>query len=291
MPFKNNIVAQLSAPDYIPIVKDMHISYGGNQMWFPDNKKYSRDYILHHYGCGTIAAADLFLYLARQKKDLRTPLTDLALKKENEIVFTNYAAYVKMIHDQYTRTLPVLAVLGPSAAYAINSYSAYYGLGLRASWKWSLNYFDMYELIEEMLQKDIPVILSIGPNTPKLWGKKGIPFYEFREIEYLDEENNNRNGQASSSVVKNSTVQTNTEGTVEITKPYYYKAVKHDINGHYVIVTGLIKDELTGRIMLRISSWGNLYYINYEEYRDYVENIGETYTSSLIYIKNNYEDK
>lgn len=268
MPFKNNIVAQLSAPDYVPVIKDAKISYGGSQMWFPDRKWYSKDYILHHYGCGTIAAADLFLYLSQKEKILQTPITALAVNMENQIVYPNYTSYVKQIHDQYTKTLPVLAVLGPWAASAINTYSDYYGLGLQASWKWTLTYYDMYDLIEEMLEKDIPVILSIGPNTPNLWGRKGISFYELREIDFHP-----------------SALQTDTEYTVEIPKPYYYKAVKYDINGHYVTVTGLIKDELTGRIMLRISSWGSLYYMNYEEYRDYVENIGGTFTSSLIYIK------
>ncbi len=270
MPFRNNIVVQLSAPDYIPVLKDTQISYGGSQMWFPETKWYNKDTIFHRYGCGTIAAADLFLYLSRRKKRLHTPVTELAFTMDYQIAYPNYLSYVKLIHNQYTKTLPFLAVLGPSAASAINAYSDDYGLGLQASWKWNLNYYDMYDLIEEMLEKDIPVILSIGPNTPNLWGKKGISFYELREIDF----------QPSSS-------PTITENTAEVPKPYYYKAVKYDINGHYVTVTGLIKDELTGRIMLRISSWGSQYYINYEEYRDYVENIGGTFTSSLIYVKQN----
>ncbi len=267
MPFKNNIVTQLSAPDYVPVMREAQPSYGGSQMWFSAVRRFNKDYILYHYGCGTIATADLLLYLSRRKKTMKTPVTALALDMEENIVYPNYTSYVRLIHDQYTKTLPFLAVLGPAAASAINTYSDSYGLGLQAAWKWTLNYYDMYDLIEEMLQKDIPVILSIGPNTPKLWGKKGIPFYELREIDY------------------DSTIPTGTEGTAERSKPYYYKAVKYDINGHYVTVTGLIKDELTGRIMLRISSWGSPYYINYEEYRDYVENVGGTYTSSLVYIK------
>ncbi len=270
MPFRNNIVVQLSAPDYVPVIQDTRISYGGSQMWFPDKKWYSKDTLLRNYGCGTIAAADLFLYLSRRKKTLQTPLTTLTVTPENQIVYPNYLTYVKQIHNQYTKALPLLAVLGPSAASAINTYSNDYGLGLQASWKWTLNYYDMYDMIEEMLEKDIPVILSIGPNTPNLWGKKGISFYELREIDFQP-----------------STLQPDITNTSEVIKAYYYKAVKYDINGHYVTVTGLIKDELTGRIMLRISSWGSLYYVDYEEYRDYVESIGGTFTSSLIYVKRN----
>ncbi len=268
MSIKNHTIVQLSAPEYVPVIKDNRISYGGSQMWFPDDKRLSKDYILCHYGCGTIATADLFLYLSRKKEALQTPVTALAVNTDNQIIYPNYTTYVKQIHKQYTKTLPILAVLGPLAASAINTYSDYYGLGLQAAWKWTLNYYDMYDLIEEMLEKDFPIILSIGPNTPNLWGRKGISFYELREIDF----------QPTPS-------QINTENSEEVPKPYYYKAVKYDINGHYVTVTGLIKDELTGRIMLRISSWGGLYYINYEEYRDYVENVGGTFTSSLIDIK------
>ncbi len=267
MPFKDNICIELSRPEYVPVLKDGTIYYGGCQMWFSDHRRYSKDYILHNYGCGTIATADLFLYLALHRKSFQTEITALAINKENKINHSDYIAYLRHINTEYTKTRPYLAVLGPAAAYAINSYSKDYGLGLKASWKWCLTYFDMYHLIEEMLRKDIPVILSIGPNTPKLWGRKGIPFYVLKEIDYLEPRENTE------------------ENSEEISKPYYYHAVHQNVCGHYVTVTALIKDEITDRIMLRISSWGKQYYINYEEYWDYIENIGGTFTSSMIEIK------
>jgi hypothetical protein len=270
VPFKDNFCIELLRPEYVPIHKDNRIYYGGSQMWFSDKNRYSKDYILHHYGCGTIATADLFLYLALQKKSCRTAVTEIAIKNDNEIQYTDYTSYVRFVNTDYTKTRRVLAVLGPAAASAINSYSKYYGLGLKASWKLSLNYYEMYDLIEEMLSKDIPVILSIGPNTPKLWGKKGIPFYELKEIDYQEPK------------------EDSPEATQEGSKPYYYHAVNQSINSHYVTVTALIKDEVTGRIMLRISSWGRQYYINYEEYWDYIENTGGTFTSSIIYLKEDY---
>jgi hypothetical protein len=275
VPPKNIIVASLSDPDYLPVIKDNNTFYGGSQMWFSTKYRYSKDYILHNYGCGTIATADMFLYLARQNEAMHTPITALAFSdnngrqqqspygNKNKIIYPNYTSYVRLINKQYTHTLPVIAVLGPRIAGAVNSYSDLFDLGLKASWKLRLNYYDMYELMEEMLQRDIPVILSIGPNTPKLWGKKGISFYELCEINYHEPG----------------------DGPEEAEKPYYYKAVKQDINGHYVTVTALIKDDISSRIMLRISSWGQLYYINYEEYRDYVESIGGTFTSSLVYVR------
>lgn len=266
MPFISNQVIELSNPNYVPIVKESGISYGGSQMWFPKADWYSKDYIIHNYGCGTIATADMFLYLALQKEDLRNPITALALTETGQINYLNYMDYVRTINDKFTKTRRFIAVLGPKVAAAINSYSNKNGLGLKASWKLKLTYYDMYDIMEDMLDQDIPVILSIGPNTPKLWGKKGIPFYEKKEIHYQEE-----------------TVQDNNK-TVN-PKPYYYKAVYNDINSHYVTVTGIIKDEVASRIMLCISSWGKKYYINYEEYRDYIENYSGTFTSSIVQVK------
>jgi hypothetical protein len=196
-------------------------------------------------------------------RDFQSPETEIALDVSDTVNYLNYDAYVRLINDRYTKTRKVIAVLGPKIASAINSYSKAYGLGYQASWKWTLSYYDMYEIISEMLDMDIPVILSIGPNTPNLWGKKGIPFYQRYEIEIPED----------------------TEKPANLIKPYLYRANVQNINGHYVTVTGLIKDELAGLIMLRISSWGKQYYINYEEYRDYIESIGGTFTSSLVYIR------
>lgn len=263
MPQANNSVIELTNPNYVPVIKDSATYYGGSQMWFPENHWYSKDYVLHNYGCGTIATADMFLYLALQNKSLQSPETEIALQGTDQVNYENYDPYVRRINDQYTKTLRILAVLGPKIASAINSYSAAFGLGYQAFWKWSLTYYDMLETMEEMLKQDIPVILSIGPNTPNLWGKKGIPFYERKEIEYLENE----------------------EASSEASKPYYYKVVQQSVNGHYVTVTGIIKDDVAGRIMLRISSWGKQYYINYEEYRDYVENTSGTFTSSIVQVK------
>ncbi|NLC17836.1 MAG: hypothetical protein GX757_01225 [Clostridiales bacterium] len=268
-----NHTIELSNPYYLPVIKDSCTYYGGSQMWFPKKSRFSKDYILRTYGCGTIATADILLYLAMQNEALRTDLTSAVLQNridclqqstnKNTVYYESYVPYVRKIDRDYTHTRHIIAVLGPKVARAINSYSHIYNLGLKASWRWKLTYYDMLEIMEEMLGKDIPVILSIGPNCPNLWGKKGIAFYERREIDYYDSDGR----QTAKS------------------KPYYYQSVEQAVNGHYVVVTGIIKDEITSRIMLRISSWGKMYYINYEEYRDYIDTASSTWLSSLVQIK------
>ncbi len=265
---KNSMIA-LKHSDYVPVIKDGTIFYGGSQMWFPDDRWFRRDYILHNYGCGTIAISDLFLYLAIHQDAYRNPITEAVLQGTDSANYSEYMDYVRKIDGYYTKTKRWLAVLGPKAATAINDYSRMFGLRLRARWRWSLTYYDMLEVMESMLFHDLPVILSIGPNTPKLWGKKGIPFYQLTAVP----SENSAQDEYTAPVAK-----------AEADTTPVYKPVKQDINGHYVAVTGILKDAATARIMLRISSWGKVFYINYEEYRDYIGDLGGTYTSSIIDI-------
>ncbi len=270
----NNII-ELSNPNYVPVMKASKIFYGGSQMWFSKDHKYSKDYVLHQYGCGTIATADFLLYLAMQNSSLKSIETEIAMKTDSNIInYDDYIVYVRKINDQYTKTKRVIAVLGTKIASAINSYSEFYDFGYKATWRLKLTYYDMLDIMEEMLYKDIPVILSIGPNTPKLWGKKGIPFYEYREIEYRE-------------ISPNREPPSDGTDQIPVKKPYYYKAAQQNVNSHYITVTGIIKDEIAGRIMLRISSWGKEYYINYEEYWDYIDSASGTFTSSIVQVKKN----
>ncbi len=270
----NNFAAELRDPNYVPVMKDSHIYYGGSQMWFPANEWISKDYVIQHYGCGTIATADMFLYLALQNPSYKTPDTEIAIRGSSQINDENYDQYVHFINAHYTKTHRIIAVLGTKIASSINSYSKSYGLGLHASWRYKLSYYDMLGIMGEMLSRDIPVILSIGPNLPKIWGKKGIPFYELRKIEFR------LNDTPISDTSKEPENKIN-----EVKKAYYYKMAQQAVNGHFVTVTGIIRDDIASRYMLRISSWGKEYYINYEEYRHYTESISGTITSSIVHVK------
>ncbi len=264
---KTKIALQHS--DYVPVIKDSAVSYGGSQMWFPDQRWFSRDYILHNYGCGTIAIADLFLYLAIHQEAYRNPITEAVLQGTEAANYTEYMDYVRKIDAYYTKTKRWLALLGPKAATAVNDYSRMFCLHLRAKWRWSLTYYDMLEVIEAMLSQDLPVILSIGPNTPNLWGKKGISLYQ----------------QYTEAIPTKGSVPGVKLPSSEFDIIIRYKAVQQDINGHFVTVTGIIKDSVASRIMLQISSWGKMYYMNYEEYRDYIADYSGTYSSSLLDIQ------
>lgn len=278
----DNIIMSLRDISYVPISYNDEIGYGGSQMWFSSEHKFSKDYLIHNYGCGTIACSDLFLFLALQYDSHRNPLTEMALHGLDTIYYRDYISYVHIINSKYTKTKRWLAVLGTKLADAVNDYSEDYNLGYYAKWKWRLSYYDMYETILEMLDHNIPVILSIGPNTPNLWGKKGITFYR----QYTDEFKPN-NAQSNDNIPINPDTK-HTEPSAEMETPIIinrYKKAQELVNSHYVTVTGIVKDDYEGRIMLCISSWGEKYYIDYEEYRDYISEYGGTFTSSIVYIK------
>ena len=99
----------------------------------------------------------------------------------------------------------------------------------------------------EMLQNDLPVIFSVGPNTPWIFGKKSIGMYK--------PENNG-----------------------ELKKV-------DQVSRHYVMLTGIAAGPKDGRTLLKISSWGRSYFLDYDEYREYVRKTGDTITSSMIYIR------
>ena len=104
----------------------------------------------------------------------------------------------------------------------------------------------MMKEIRHLIRKNKPVILSIGPNSPNVWGKEGVKFY------------------------------LNKDGKM-------VQSVKNNVKSHYVVVTGV---ETIGRVeYLVVSSWGKKYYINYKEYREYIKKHGSSLTSSILYIK------
>lgn len=57
------------------------------------------------------------------------------------------------------------------------------------------------------------------------------------------------------------------------------------IGNHYFTVTGVLKDGVSHRTMLRIATWGAEYYIDYDEYRNYVDNVSGRWTSSIVSIE------
>lgn len=137
---------------YHQVTTKDHIAYGGNQSWFPYG-------FLRKTGCGVISAADVLLHM--QGKESMSEET--------------YMTFAKHLWKQYLPVIPGFGMNGLTLMIGLNHYFVRNKMPYYAYWKISAN--KMIERIDEMIGKDIPVILAVGPNFPKFWGKEKLNFY------------------------------------------------------------------------------------------------------------------
>lgn len=237
----------LKYPDYIQVSTPNGLSYGGNQNWHSQAKKFGREARLSRFGCGTIALADVWLYLT--KRFCKTELTAPVFLKDNILSQKSYMQYIRMINRHYTFTIPYSGVTAPAIQLAFNRYMHQYKLPLHAKYHCFMNNRNMLDIIIKSLQNDFPIILAIGPNFPCFWKKEGITFYK--------QENENDSS---------------------------YTPCQRNVHSHYVTITGIYFPSNTSP-MLEISSWGKRYFINFKEYRNYIKKYSCKITCGLLYIE------
>ena len=189
------------------------LSYGGNQSWFTEE----RDGCIKPLGCGLISCADILLY-----KTGRTRLT-----------LDEYKDFVRSLNKGFLRVRPKLGVNGIFLAWGLKRRFRKLGLPYKAKWCFSAG--KQLERIRDMLERDMPVTLSAGPQLGRKTKRGGVTFLA-------------RNAQNSFAL------------------PAWRSGLVRD---HYVTVTGLIEEE--ERKLLEISSWGERYYIDWEDYRRYTK--------------------
>ncbi len=237
----------LQHPEYISVEHEGKASYGGGQIWFAKDKKLSRDYMINKWGCGAIAVGDLFLYLAKSDREFQTPTTSVARTNYAVLPWEDYKNYIHYIATMYAQIMPGSGMNGVAVASAVRRYCLKYHLSMTIAWKGFMDEQQMLRAMRKMLKEDLPVILSVGPNTPLVFRGKGIPFYILNDKEEF------------------------------VLSPY------RCVHSHFVVVTGIVGLKHR-QVMLRVSSWGKEYYIDYKEYRKYIEEEGDTLTSSLLYL-------
>lgn len=137
---------------YLEIEMKSGYSFGGNQAWFA--RKYLRD-----SACGVIGAADVLLHL----------------QGKMQMTETEYVEFAKMLYRKYLPVIPKFGMNGLTLMIGLNRYFAKKKLPYRSYWNISKK--KMLTRIDGMLARDIPVIMSIGPNFPKFWGKEKVTLY------------------------------------------------------------------------------------------------------------------
>lgn len=217
-------------------------SFGGSQEWFKSDSGW-KEKAIRGYGCGLIGAADVIYFITNSIK---------GMEKSGNINFDSYMDYVRKLEKKYFRIYPKLGISGILLSLWMNLYFFFHRkeikekTGHRFTARWAVLPWNILKRIKEMLNSDIPVIISIGPG---FFRKARLSFY-------------------SRTVDKDGRV---TYTPVTETKD------------HYVTVTGVIEEKKD--VHLEISSWGRKYYISYKEYVDYVKRNDNFFFSNILFIK------
>lgn len=229
---------------------DGTFTYGGNQAWLSTEVERS-------FGCGFIAAADILRYLRGRSDDSNFEEMSVDLDSVNRVAVDSdrmgsgslskqdYLDDIRKLAPDF-RVRGKLGITGFGLARRMNRIFRREKLPYRA--KWSVGRKRLERRLFAMLEADIPVLLSVGPG----FFHKGqhLPLY-----------------------------RRTPEGAYERAS---------SMRDHYVTVTGVMTTEdmmASGNgDMLRISSWGHEYYINFSEYLDHVKKYDNFLFSSILYI-------
>ncbi len=165
----------------------------------------------------------------------------------------NVTAYQSMLMDADFHDFPVLPYGGLSGILmALNMNRIFRQKGMKYKARWINNPKKMFARMQEMLEADIPVIFSAGPGI----------FKKKKFIRLFVEDGNFKNGKR------------------------FKKSVS--FRNHYVTCTGILTwRDASGKEkrMLRVSSWGRKYYLDFDEYYNYVESTDNWLFSNMLYIR------
>ena len=254
-------------------------SYGGNQSWFgmydetKDNMIFcngtSTGSDVQKQGCGLIAAADTLLYMmigeieedttiTFEKSDITVDIKD----SYSNIDFETYIDYVTGISDYFKivdggiNVVQIPFIVG-KGALEDGVKNAGRALGYRYETKWNILTEVDYnlELIHGMIQEDIPVIFLYNDKTlmESIFNVNSseedpVFLYQFINMQYINNPDDNP-------------------------------------SSHYMTITGIIeysdgvKDLIGYKTMLKISSWGIEYYVDYDWYADHLD-----VNTNILYI-------
>lgn len=140
---------------YLRVSDGGHLSYGGSQMR-------AEKAVIRKCGCGPVAALDTVWYLEHRGQAEPVSLAD-------------YNARLSVLCSRYFPLIPPFGINGLIFTVGLNRLLRDRGLPYRAFWM--LSGTKLWPRVEDMLGRDLPVILSVGPNFPAFWQNNRLPFY------------------------------------------------------------------------------------------------------------------
>ena len=211
-------------------------TYGGAQAWlkdFPGDGKIYSD-----YGCGIIASVNQYIYLTGQTTITYEEYRNLAYKFLNA---EDQPAARRDTHIEVRKQAikgPISGALPGQMSTYISTMCEKKGVNISSKWDYVQDYESDYDNMKEQLNKGVPVIWAVND-----FGGDKVPFHEYDS----------------------------TTGTY-IHHPKDNDPIKVKGGGassHYVVATGIYEDyDDNGekRRMIEISSWGEKYYVDYDQY-------------------------
>lgn len=149
--------------NYIRIQNAGTYTYGGSQT-LSDSKAVQR------CGCGLIAAADLILYLCCSRS-LPSPVP---VNGQGCVELSDYDGFISSLR----RYMPIVPPFGINVAMlAAGLHLALRAHGLDDRVRLCVSGEKLFDRIREMIERDCPVILSVGTNFPQFWGKNRLRLY------------------------------------------------------------------------------------------------------------------
>lgn len=210
-------------------------TYGGNQDWLKDFLGVER---FGTMGCGVIASVNQYLYLTGQ--------TTITYEEYKKLAYDFLLANDQILPESKItsiigRHVMILGPLGGAAPWQMSEYiqnkCLSQGVIVSSSWDYKNDYEDDYENMKKQLEKGIPAIWAVHN-----FDEKNIHFLEY----------DSSKGQ------------------------YIYdlgKKIGSAASSHYIIATGIYEDvDDTGKLrrMIEVSSLGEKYYVDYDQYIDVV---------------------
>jgi len=142
-------------------------TYGGSQM-LSDNKN------IRKCGCGIVAAADLLIYIDRHHAHLKYPLLN-ELPDDDAVPLESYRRLLRELNLRFLPLIPTRGINGVMLVTGLNVFLRLYGVKMTALW--CISGGKLWQRVGDMLSRDLPVIFSVGPNFPKIWGRERLRLY------------------------------------------------------------------------------------------------------------------
>lgn len=227
-PLKCDVFKYSLQPDFVPIMEtDGNQAYGGNQSWYgPQNSAFNN--VIYNGGCGLISFCDVLAYLDRSGKC--PGIT--SLNTTGTISQVDYMAYIDTIYSKTLMPIKVPGFMSEGTGTWGTTPSMYYKA------------FNTHMLLNLNNSHILPYTANAVFSDPdKL----------FKKIE-----NRIENGYPVPMFIEMFT-----------TIPFYntnMTVYDSGVSYHWVTITGIERDDVTGEKIFHISSWGKELIIKYDDW-------------------------